>query len=107
MLWATMEQYVKQGLVPDLKVLDIQQVDMSTGHFLENNTPMYVITFMMQEVILFRDHKMRDIVVSAEDCIEQCNYAAVVMHVEEELMNKLTRGWKVIEVRIIFLVLQG
>ena len=102
-----MEQYVKQGLVPNLKVLDIQQVDMSTGRFLENNTPMYVITFMMQEVILFRDHKTRNIAVSAEDHVEQCNYVAVVMRVEEELMNKLTRGWKVIKVHIIFLVLQG
>jgi len=96
-LWATMEQYVKQGLVPDSKVLDIRQVDVSTGRFLEDNTPVYVITFTTQEVILFRDHKTRDVVVGAEDRVEQCNYAAVVTRVEEELANELTGGWKVIE----------
>ena len=102
-LWATMEQYLKQGLVPDSKVLDIRQVDVSTGRFLEDNTPVYVITFTTQEVLLFRDHKTRDVVVGAEDRVEQCNYAAVVTRVEEELENELTGGWKVIEVRLIII----
>lgn len=97
-----MEQYLKQGLVPDSKVLDIRQVDVSTGRFLEDNTPVYVITFTTQEVLLFRDRKTRDVVIGAEDRVEQCNYAAVVTRVEEELENELTGGWKVIEVRIIF-----
>ncbi|KAI9449783.1 mitochondria import inner membrane translocase TIM44 subunit [Russula earlei] len=96
-LWATMEQYLRQGLVPDSKVLDIRQVDVSTGRFLEDNTPVYVITFTTQEVLLFRDRKSRDVVVGAEDRVEQCNYAAVVTRVEEEVENELTGGWKVIE----------
>ncbi len=29
-LWATMEQYLKQGLISDSKVLDIRQVDVSS-----------------------------------------------------------------------------
>ena len=29
MLWATMEQYLKQGLVSDSRVLDIRSVDVS------------------------------------------------------------------------------
>jgi len=101
-----MEQYLKQGLVPDSKVLDIRQVDVSTGRFLEDNTPVYVITFTRQEVLLFCDHKTRDRVVGA-DRVEQCNYAAVVTRVEEELENELTGGRKVIEVCIIFFVVRG
>ena len=97
-LWATMEQYLRQGLMPDSKVLDIRQVDVSTGRFLEDNTPVYVITFTTQEVLLFRDRKTRDVVVGAENRVEQCNYAAVVTRVEGELENELTGGWKVIEV---------
>jgi len=66
MLWATIEQYHKRGLVPGSKVLDIRGADVSTGRFLEDNTPVYVITFTTQEVLLFRDRKMRDVVVGAE-----------------------------------------
>jgi Tim44-like domain len=93
-----MEQYLKQGLMPDSKVLDIRQVDVSTGRFLEDNTPVFVITFTTQEVLLFRDRKTRDVAVGAENRVEQCNYAAVITRVEEELENELTGGWKVIEV---------
>ena len=32
-LWATMEQYLKQGLVSDSKVLDIRQVDVRLHTF--------------------------------------------------------------------------
>jgi import inner membrane translocase subunit TIM44 len=97
-----MEQYLRQGLAPDSKVLDIRQVDVSTGRFLEDNMPVYVITFTTQEVLLFRDRKTREVVVGAEDRVEQCNYAAVITRVEEELENELTGGWKVIEVRGFF-----
>lgn len=34
-LWATMEQYLKQGLVSDSKVLDIRQVDVSSPDALQ------------------------------------------------------------------------
>jgi len=87
--------YLRQGLAPDSKVLDIRQVDVSTVRFLEDNTPVYVITFMTQEVPLFWDRKTREVIVGAGDRVEQCNYAAVITHVEE-LENELT-GWKVIE----------
>ncbi|KAH9011063.1 hypothetical protein EDB85DRAFT_1871012, partial [Lactarius pseudohatsudake] len=103
-LWATMEQYLCQGMQPDLKALDIRQVDVSTGRFLEDNTPVFMITFTAQEVLLFRDRKTREVVVGAEDRVEQCNYAAVVTCVEEDLENELTGGWKVIEVRFFLLL---
>ncbi|TCD67594.1 protein translocase subunit [Steccherinum ochraceum] len=96
-LWATMEQYLKQGLVSDSKVLDIRQVDISMGKILENEIPVYVVTFATQEMLLFRNAKTREIVVGAENRVEQCHYAAVVTRVEEELDNELTGGWKVIE----------
>ncbi|KAH9042474.1 hypothetical protein EDB85DRAFT_2139054 [Lactarius pseudohatsudake] len=96
-LWATMERYLRQGMQPDSKVLDIRQVDVSTGRFLEDNMPVFVIMFTAQEVLLFRDRKSREVVVGAEDRVKQCNYAAVVTRVEEDLGNELTGGWKVIE----------
>ena len=97
-----MEQYHKRGLVPDSKVLDIWQMDVSTNRFLEDNAPVYVITFTMQEVLLLRDRKTRDVVIGAENHVEQCNYAAVVTRMEEELASELTGGWEVIEMRLFF-----
>ena len=59
---------------------------------------MFVITFATQEMLLFRNVKTGEIVVGAEDRVEQCHYAAVITRVEEELDNELTGGWKVVEV---------
>ena len=94
-----MEQYLRQGLVSDSKVLDIRQVDVSAGKVLEDDVPVFVVTFTTQEVLLFRNVATREIAVGAEDRVEQCMYAAVVTRVEEELENELTGGWKVVEVR--------
>ena len=112
-----MEQYVKQGLISDSKVLDIRQVDVSeviffyfslglrhamkvtTAKVLENEIPVFVVTFATQEVMLFRDMRTGKIVVGADDKVEQCTYAAVITRVKEELDDELTGGWKVIEVR--------
>ncbi|KAJ7108878.1 import inner membrane translocase subunit tim44 [Mycena crocata] len=97
LLWATMEPYLRQGLISDSKCLDIRQVDVSAGKILENDLPVFVITFATQEVILFRNAKTREIVVGAEDKVEQCTYFAAVTRIEEELDNELTGGWKVLE----------
>ncbi|KAJ7212413.1 import inner membrane translocase subunit tim44 [Mycena haematopus] len=96
-LWATVEQYLRQGLISDSKVLDIRQVDVSAGKILDNDIPVFVIQFSTQEVLLFRNAKTREIVVGAEDRVEQCTYFAAVTRIEEELGNELTGGWKVIE----------
>jgi import inner membrane translocase subunit TIM44 len=58
----------------------------------------FVVSFSTQEVLLFRHAKTREIMVGAEDRVEQCQYAAAITRVEEELNNELTGGWKVIEV---------
>ncbi|KIP09986.1 hypothetical protein PHLGIDRAFT_101815 [Phlebiopsis gigantea 11061_1 CR5-6] len=96
-LWATMEQYLKQGLISDSKVLDIRQVEISQGKVLEDEIPVFVITFATQEVLIFRNAKTREIVVGAENRVEQCHYAAVVTRIEEDLDDELTGGWKVVE----------
>ncbi|RDB15850.1 Mitochondrial import inner membrane translocase subunit tim44 [Hypsizygus marmoreus] len=96
-LWATMEHYLKQGLISDSKVLDIRQVDVSDGKILENDVPVFLIQFSTQEVLMFRNAKTGEIAVGADDKVEQCTYIAAITRVEEELTNELTGGWKVIE----------
>lgn len=94
-----MEVYLKQGLISDSKVLDIRQVDISQGKILENDVPVFVITFTTQEMLIFRNSKTREVVIGAENKVDQCHYAAVITRAEEELDNELTGGWKIVEVR--------
>jgi Tim44-like domain len=71
---------------------------VSDGKILDNNVPVFVITFATQEMLLFRNALTREIVVGAENKVEQCHYAAVITRVEDDLANELTGGWKVMEV---------
>jgi hypothetical protein len=73
-------------------------VQVSAGKILDNDIPIFVIQFSTQEVLLFRNAKTREIMVGAEDKVEQCTYVAAVTRLEEELENELTGGWKVVEV---------
>jgi hypothetical protein len=70
------------------------------GKLLENNVPVFIISFNTQEVLLFRNAKTGEIAVGAEDKVEQCSYVAAITRVEEELDNELTGGWKVIDASV-------
>ncbi|KIO19964.1 hypothetical protein M407DRAFT_142484 [Tulasnella calospora MUT 4182] len=96
-LWATMEQYLKQGLLSESRVIDIKHVEIAAGKMLEDDIPVVTVTFTTQEVLLFRNALSGEIVVGAEDRVEQCMYGAVVTRVESELDNPTTGGWKIIE----------
>jgi len=96
-LWATMEHYLKQGFISDSKILDIRQVDIQDVKLLENDVPVFIISFATQEMLLFRNAKTGEVVVGSEDRVEQCTYVAVLTRVVEELDNELTGGWKIVE----------
>ncbi|KAE9399146.1 import inner membrane translocase subunit tim44, partial [Gymnopus androsaceus JB14] len=95
-LWATMEQFLRQGLVSESRVLDIRQVDITAGKMTEEGVPVFVIQFNTQEILVFKNAKSGEVVVGKEDRVEQCIYVAVVTRLEEDLGNELTGGWKVI-----------
>lgn len=113
-----MEQYLKQGLISESRVIDIKhvevclsqeilcdyqhahpQVQIAAGKMLEDEVPVLTVTFATQEVLVFRNVQSGEIAVGAVDKVEQCMYGAVVTRVESELDNPTTGGWKVIEVR--------
>ncbi|CDZ98035.1 Mitochondrial import inner membrane translocase, subunit TIM44 [Phaffia rhodozyma] len=98
MLWATMEQYHKQGLVSESKVVTIQNVDVSTAKFLDNDVPAYLVAFSTQEIVLFRHTKTGEVLVGDPTRVESVAYAAVFARVEEELEDEITGGWKVLEI---------
>lgn len=49
-------------------------------------------------MLIFRNALSREVVIGADNKVEQCNYAAVLTRVEAELDNEITGGWKVVEV---------
>lgn len=65
---------------------------------LENNIPVFLVTFATQEQLLFRNAKSGEAVVGSENGVESCRYALVLTRVATELENPLTGGWKVVEV---------
>lgn len=116
-----MGQYIKQGLISDSKILDIKHVDVSrfessqelrysragltwfqinTGKMLDNNVPVFLVTFATQELLLFRNAKTGEAAVGSEDAVDSCRYALVITRVEKELDNELTGGWKIVEVSL-------
>jgi hypothetical protein len=65
---------------------------------LDNNVPVFLVTFATQELLLYRNAKTGEAVVGAENVVDSCRYAIVLTRVEAELENPLTGGWKVVEV---------
>lgn len=65
---------------------------------LENNVPVFLVTFATQELLLFRNAKTGEAVVGSEDAVDSCRYAIVLTRMDKELDNELTGGWKVVEV---------
>lgn len=91
---------VSRYRVPSLvRLLNLPQI--SAAKILENDIPVFVVTFQTQEMLIFRNAKTSEIMVGAENKVEQCHYAAVVTRVEDELDSELTGGWKIVEVRIL------
>lgn len=80
-----------------LTILTYLQV--SDGKILENEVPVFIITFATQEVLLFRNAKTGEAMVGADNKVEQCTYVAAITRIPEDLGNEVTGGWKVIEVR--------
>lgn len=66
--------------------------------------PVWVVTFSTQEMLVFRNAATGEVVVGAEDRVEQCTYAAVMTRIEGELDNEITGGWKVVEVSVLGMI---
>lgn len=95
---AKQKQLRDQGIFSDGKILDIRGVDIVTYKMLEpNNIPVMVIGARVQEINLFRKYKTGELVAGSDEDILLSSYAMVVTRVPEEMDNKETEGWKVLE----------
>lgn len=82
----------------DSRVLDIRAVDLVKAQVLENDIPVFVISFHTQEMHCFRDPKTGEVKLGADDRVASCGYVAVLTRLEDELDNPETGGWKIIDV---------
>ncbi|ORX97645.1 TIM44 subunit of mitochondria import inner membrane translocase [Basidiobolus meristosporus CBS 931.73] len=96
-LTAGIQAQMQQGLVSDCKLLDLRNVEFVTGKLLDNDVPVFVLSFSTQEIIVFRNGITREIVFGQEDNIEQVTYACVLTKQLEDLQNPITGGWRVID----------
>ena len=55
---------------------------------LENKVPV----FTMQEVLYFKDAKSGEVIVGAEDRVEQCHYVVVITRIKDEIKDELNAG---------------
>lgn len=89
-----------QGLISDCKLLDIRDVEMHSAKLLNDEIPVFVVTFRTQEVLLFRNAK-GEVAVGKEDAIETAQYIAVWTKDQaldpSEPINARTNGWRVVE----------
>ena len=64
---------------------------------LENEVPVFVVTFAIQEVLCFKNAKSGEVIVGAEDRVERCHYAAIITRIKDEIEIELAAGWKIVE----------
>lgn len=97
---ALTKQYRQVGLKSDGRILDIRHVDVAHARLLEpGEIPVFVITCRTQEVHVFRQSKTNEPVQGMEDKVQLVIYAIVMTRVPEDVNNKETRGWRVIELQ--------
>lgn len=95
---ARQKQLRDQGIFSDGKILDIRGVDIVTYKILEpNNIPVMVIGARVQEINLYRKFKTGELVAGSDEDILISSYAMVITRIPEEMDNKETEGWKVLE----------
>ncbi|SGZ26252.1 BQ5605_C024g09870 [Microbotryum silenes-dioicae] len=96
-LMATLQGTISPTLVSESRVLDIRNLDIMSAKILENDLHVFVVAWRTQEILAYRDIKTGKLAVGDENKIEQVGYVAVLTRIDEELDNKVTGGWKVID----------
>ncbi|CDK29216.1 unnamed protein product [Kuraishia capsulata CBS 1993] len=95
---AQQKQLRDQGLFSDGKILDIRNVDIAASKILSpNNIPVMVVGCRVQEINIFRSIKTGEIAAGTQENIMLSTYALVLTRIPEDVDNKITDGWKILE----------
>lgn len=97
---ALTQQYTQAGLRSDGRILDIRNVDILAARMLEpGEVPVFIVTARTQEVHVYRDRKTGNLAAGMEDRVQLVTYAIGVTRVPEDVRNRDTRGWRLIELQ--------
>lgn len=94
---AQQKAFRERELFADGKILDIRGVEILSAKLLPSNIPVLVVGCRAQEIQLYRKAKTGEIDAGSEDNILMTSYALVLTRVPEDVDNKETEGWKVLE----------
>lgn len=86
-----------QELFSDSKILDIRGVEIVSAKMLPSNIPVLVVGCRAQEIQLYRKAKTGEIAAGTESNIVMSSYAMVLTRIAENVDDKETEGWKVLE----------
>jgi len=97
---AGLEAQKAQGLTTKCKLIELRNLELNTAKFLENDTPVLVLSFNTQEILAFSD-KDGKVVVGKEDNIQHCIYAVVFSKSQfvdpKRKIDPRTEGWIIID----------
>ena len=97
---ALTQQYTQAGLKSDGRILDIRHVDILSARMLEpGEVPVFIVTARTQEVHVYRERKTGKLAAGMEDRVQLVTYAIGVTRVPEDVRNRDTRGWRLIELQ--------
>ncbi|ONH67137.1 Mitochondrial import inner membrane translocase subunit TIM44 [Cyberlindnera fabianii] len=86
-----------QELFSDGKILDIRGVEIVSAKMLPSNIPVLVVGCRAQEIHLYRKAKTGEIAAGHESNIVMSSYAMVLTRIAENVDDKETEGWKILE----------
>lgn len=97
---AGLEAQKAQGLSTRCELIELRNLELNSAKFLENDTPVLVLSFNTQEILAFSD-KDGKVVVGKEDNIQHCIYAVVFSKSQfvdpKRKIDPRTEGWIIID----------
>lgn len=98
-LWkANNKLLVINGIFSDSKVLDIRGVEIVSCKKLQlNDLPVIVVSCRAQEIHLFKKIKTGELTAGSNNHILLSSYAIIFTRDTNDMINKITDGWKIIE----------
>lgn len=94
------KKYTKNGLKLDGRILDIRGVDILQARVLDpGDIPVFVVSCRTQEVHVYRDVKTNELRAGRPDRIQQVTYAIGITRLADEVANRETNGWRLIELQ--------
>ncbi|KAH3667817.1 hypothetical protein WICMUC_005217 [Wickerhamomyces mucosus] len=97
-VYAAQQKAIREKEVfSDSSIRDIRNVEIVNAKLLPSNIPVLVVGCRASELLLYRKAKTNEIAEGDPSSVFQSSYAMVLTRFAEEVDNKETEGWKVLE----------